>query len=330
MKDLFYYPTEDLPLSVSGLLGIPELVRLDDVGMHCGCEYTGFPIFKNLDKYSRYRHSLGTALITYRFTEDPVQAIAALLHDISTPVFSHTIDFLNGDYDRQESTELETAEIIKSSETISAHLRSFGIEPDSVCDYHIYPIADNDPPGLSADRLEYTLSNFVNFGFMETGSVKELFGDITVSSACGKPELAFRSFDAAKAFGSCALKCSAIYVRDEDRYSMQRLSEVIALAIEKKVIKRADLYTTETEVIRKLMSDPETSDMWKRYRCLSTLTDIPVYGAGRVISAKKRYIDPLVISGEGTAMRLSGLDPDFRRSMEKFLSTDFSHPVYAF
>ena len=326
MEDLFYYPAASLPDEVSGLLGVPQLTRLDDVGMHCGCEYTGFPIFKNLSRYSRYRHSVGTALITYRFTEDTVQTIAALLHDISTPVFSHTIDFLNGDYEKQESTELDTEHVIKSAEEITDHLKRYGIDPDSVCDYHRYPIADNDPPGLSADRLEYTLSNFINFGFMEPGDVREIFADITVSGEEGRPELAFRSFDSAEAFADCALKCSGIYVREEDRYSMQRLSEVISFAIGRGTLKRDDLYTTETEVIRKLTSDPETLEVWKRYRCLSVLTPVPVYGTGRRVSAKKRYIDPLVL-GKG---RLSASDEGFRDRMERFLRTDFSHTIYAF
>ncbi len=32
------------------------------------------------------------------------------------------------------------------------------IRVEEVLDYHIYPIADNDTPKLSADRLEYALS----------------------------------------------------------------------------------------------------------------------------------------------------------------------------
>lgn len=326
MKDLFYYPINALPEQLTGLLEVPELTRLDDVGMHCGCEYTGFPIFRHLDKYSRYEHSLGCALITYRFTKDPVQATAALFHDISTPVFSHTIDFLNGDYERQESTELATEQVIKSSRAIMDHLKKWGTDPDLVCDYHMYPVADNDPPGLSADRLEYTLSNLINFGFMEPAEVRRIFEDITLSENGGAPGLFFRSPEAARAFGFGALKCSAIYVREEDRYSMQRLSEVIASAMESGVLELRDLYTTETVVIGKLMSDPGTRELWKRYRCLSTLTDVPVFGSGRVITAKKRYIDPPVL-GMG---RLSGIDPGFRKAMESFLETDLSQTIYAF
>lgn len=37
------------------------------------------------------------------------------------------------------------------------------IKVDEVDDYHIYPIADNDTPKLSADRLEYTFTNGLYF-----------------------------------------------------------------------------------------------------------------------------------------------------------------------
>ncbi len=49
----------------------PEMQRLKDVGMNCGCEYTSFPRFRNLAPYSRYRHSVGAARIVWNFTGKP-------------------------------------------------------------------------------------------------------------------------------------------------------------------------------------------------------------------------------------------------------------------
>ena len=62
--------------------------RLQDVGMNCGCEYTGFPQFERLERYSRYDHSMGVALILWHFTGNTEQAMSGLLHDIATPVFA--------------------------------------------------------------------------------------------------------------------------------------------------------------------------------------------------------------------------------------------------
>ena len=37
------------------------------------------------------------------------------------------------------------------------------IKVEEVDNYHLYPIADNDTPKLSADRLEYTFANGLYF-----------------------------------------------------------------------------------------------------------------------------------------------------------------------
>ena len=38
-------------------------------------------------------------------------------------------------------------------------LKKDNIDVNEVCDYKLYPIADNNTPQLSADRLEYTFSS---------------------------------------------------------------------------------------------------------------------------------------------------------------------------
>lgn len=49
--------------------------------------------------------------------------------------------------------------MIKNSKEIMALLKIDNIKLEEVNDYHIYPIADNDSPKLSSDRLEYTFQN---------------------------------------------------------------------------------------------------------------------------------------------------------------------------
>ena len=88
----------EIPEFLVQFANTPAMLRLKQVGMHCGCEYTCFPIFKHLERYSRYDHSIGVALIIYHFTKDIKQSLAGLFHDIATPSFSHVIDFLNNDH----------------------------------------------------------------------------------------------------------------------------------------------------------------------------------------------------------------------------------------
>lgn len=107
--------SKNFPMFIEELINTPEFKRLSNVGMNCGCEYTSFPIFSEGKNYTRYDHSIGVALIVWHFTKDIKQSIAGLLHDISSPVFAHVVDFLNGDHVNQESTEEKTEEIIENS-----------------------------------------------------------------------------------------------------------------------------------------------------------------------------------------------------------------------
>ena len=92
----------DIPEFIQEITQTPAMIRLDDIGMNCGCEYTSFPLFAGLEKYSRYYHSIGVALIVWHFTHDIKQSTAGLLHDISSPAFAHVIDFMHGDYLTQD------------------------------------------------------------------------------------------------------------------------------------------------------------------------------------------------------------------------------------
>ena len=122
MRELWpvYHP--DVPGFLQALAETPELRRLKEVGMNCGCEYTAFPRFRRLRPYSRFSHSMGVGLIVWHFTGDPAQAVAGALHDIATPVFAHVVDFLRGDHLRQEATEERTADIFAQSAGIQAVL----------------------------------------------------------------------------------------------------------------------------------------------------------------------------------------------------------------
>ena len=308
----------EIPEFLRDYLQLPMLRRLRDIGMNCGCEYTAFPRFYTLRPYSRYDHSVGAALIVWHFTGDAAQTVAGLLHDIATPVFAHVVDFMHGDYLKQEATEAGTEAMIAGSKELQALLMRDGLSTEDVCDYHRYPIADNDSPRLSADRLEYTLGNSVNYGLCGLDEVRRMYGDLVVDvNGEGQPELVFAQEEQASDFADAALVCAGIYVSDEDRYAMQRLSEVLKFAIERGIIGGDDLYATEPEVIGKLLSDGETAARWEAFRACRRIETAPEPGpeeGWRRIAAKKRCIDPWVL-GRG---RLSGLSPSFAEALREF------------
>ncbi len=325
MQQLYDIYHHEIPLFLKEFADVPQMRRIREVGMNCGCEYTQFERFRDLQPYSRYQHSLSCALIVWHFTEDVRQSVAALFHDISTPVFAHVVDFLNGDYLKQESTEQLTGKMIRESREIGGLLRKYGLKAEDVSDYHRYPICDNDSPKLSADRLEYTLGNIVNFSIKPKDKVREYYDDLIITAdEEGNPELAFRDFDIGEEFALDSLKCSHIYVSDEDRYSMQILAEILKLSIDYGIITYDQLYEDEPFIIEKLHSTKVTTALWNKFRAMNRMY-VPTQEDlnARIIDAKKRYIDPLV-AGKGRMSELSSL---YRREKNRFMMLDFSIPI---
>ena len=158
----------DMPQFISQLAETNPMQRLKQVGMNCGCEYVALHSKDMCRRYTRFEHSIGVALIIWHFTHHPQQAVAGLFHDISTPAFAHVVDFLNGDHLTQESTEQPTFDMIDQSPEIQTILGDLGLSTADVSNYHLFPIADNSSPQLSADRLEYTLGNFALKGNLHT------------------------------------------------------------------------------------------------------------------------------------------------------------------
>lgn len=317
-----YHP--EIPGFVREIAATPPLRRLMEVGMNCGCEYTSFSRFAHLEPYSRYDHSLGCALIVWHFSGDKRQAAAALLHDIATPAFAHVIDFLNGDHDRQESTEAGAADIIQACAELMEVLGRHGLSLDEVCDYHRYPLADNDTPRLSSDRLEYSLGNIVNYRIATRQEAASWYGHlVTGLNEEGIEELMFDDTAAALAFASGALKASRIYVADEDRFAMQMLAELLKKHIGRGVLSKEDLYTTEPQVIGLLEKDARAAADWQRFRAYRRMVPAAGQPQARRISAKKRHIDPYV-KGKG---RLSVISPFYSAQLRDFLALDFGQPV---
>lgn len=324
--------TKEMPVLLEQLASTSEMQRLSDIGMHCGCEYAKFPFYQRGTPYNRLTHSVGVSKIVWNFTHDIRQSVAGLFHDLATPAFAHTIDFLQGDHLTQEATEDQTLSFIKNSREITDLLKKHHISIEDISDYHKYPIADNDTPMLSADRLEYTIGNAFCVYNMELDSLNSIYKDLTVArNEHGTEELCFRSIEVAEKFTEISLRNSRYFVSDEDRFSMQYLADIIRFAIENGVLIQDDLYLTESEVIKKLVYDKQLSKIWKNYTeifAVATSAEKPENLYSVNVSAKKRYIDPLVLV-ENNAKRLTDIHTGIRDQIQTFLNIDFNKWIFA-
>lgn len=299
-KAYFSILSNEFPEWLHEYIEIKELQRLSGVSMLCGTDYS--PIFNYAETNSTLDHSVGVALIIWNFTHNKKQTISGLLHDIATPTFKHCIDFMNGDSEKQESTEEKTEEIIRNSKQLMALLNRDNIRVEEVCDYHIYPIADNDTPKLSADRLEYTFSNgLFSFNTWCLRQIEEYYNDISVlKNEQGISELGFNTKYICKDFLLSSLLTFVNYDNDNNRTVMQFWADIVKSMNVKGYITVDDLYKMSEQDIVMLIEncdDKYIKDIFNKFKNTKYIftSDIPVSDKYCIsVKSKKRYIVPLV------------------------------------
>ena len=326
IKEYFEVLEPDFPLWLLDYINTDSLLKQQYISVTCGTIYT--KLFDNNFFYSSLDHSIAVALIIWHFTHDKKQTLAGLFHDIATPVFKHCIDFLNGDYINQESTEDLTTKIINSSKDIMKLLKRDNILLYEIKDYHIYPICDNDTPQLSSDRLEYSLSNgLLVYNLLCLDDVKEIYNDIVVGiNEEGIEELSFKSKKIARKFVYITSKLSVIYREDRTRYSMQFLSDIVKRLIRDNAIVLEDLYKLKEIDVINIICDSKYSNIyniWKDSVSVKSSISEPRNVYFIKLNVKIRYIDPLV-NGE----RISKVCKLAKRSIDKNLSYDMNRYVY--
>lgn len=321
----------NFPEWLNEYINTSELLSQQYISVTCGTIYSN--LFESEFFFSSLDHSVAVALIVWHFTHDKKQTLSGLFHDIATPCFKHCVDFLDGDYMTQESTEDLTTTIIKNSKEIMELLNRDGIEIGEVDNYHLYPIADNDTPQLSADRLEYSLSNaLITYSIKELDSIKRMYEDIAIQKdEQGIDEVGFKTEEIAKEFVEMTSRLSVIYREDRTRYSMQFVADILKRLNQDGKIKREDLYKLKESKVISMIEESKYGDVfdkWRNAQKVLTSDNKPnedVYFVHH--GAKIRYIDPLVnnertskVNSDAKAM----IEENLAYNMEKYVYLDFN------
>lgn len=326
IRKYFKILSREFPEFLNDYINTHAMQKQAGISVTCGTIYSKM---YNQMWYSSLDHSVAVALIIWNFTKDKKQTLSGLFHDIATPVFKHSIDFMNQDYEKQESTEELTTEIIRESKEIMDLLSKDGISIDEVSDYHIYPIADNDTPKLSSDRLEYTLSN--GLGAVEKiwnlEDIEEIYKDIAIfKNEEGIEELGFKNKKIAEKFVHIMSKLSRMYRREKTVFSMQFLADIMKRMSQKNRISVDDLYSlSEKEVIEKIENCSydnisECFNIWRNATEINTSDTLPINKYFVSIEKMKvRYINPLV-QNNGRYERIYDISKSAKEDIEKTLN----------
>lgn len=325
IKSYFKILSPDYPEWLDEYIATERMQKQQYISVTCGKIYS--KLF-NYEDYSSLDHSIAVALIIWHFTHDKKQTLAGLFHDIATPAFKHCIDFLNGDYMNQESTEELTKNLIEESNDIMKLLKRDNINIEEVCDYHIYPIADNDTPMLSADRLEYSLSNdLIVFKTNTLEEIEEIYNDIEVQiNEQGIIELGFKTKKIARKFVKNTSRLSVLYRDDATRFYMQAIADILKKVSQDGLITKEDLYELKESEVIDIVKKSKYNDAFKKLinaTKVNTSKEQPkdIYYVKH--GAKIRYIDPLY-----NGNRISKECKIAHKMIEKNLSFDMENYVF--
>ena len=237
----------------------PSLSRLKNVGYFCGMDFASKDVYNFKEKISRYDHSLTVALLTWKLTYDIKPTLAALFHDVSTPCFSHVIDYMNKDYDKQESTEEKTDEIIRNDTYLLKCLEEDNILVDDIIDFKRYSIVDLDRPMLCADRLDgVILTGFMWTKSLSIDDVRNIINDlIVVTNEYGKLEISFKTREIAEMVLQTSELIDIYCHSNEDNYMMELLAKITKRAIDLGLLLYDDLFLLDEEEVFKIIEESD-------------------------------------------------------------------------
>ena len=254
-------------------LTLDILQRLKKIDYFCGMSYASKDIYNFDCNVSRYDHSVNTALLTWKYTHDKEATIAALFHDISTPVFSHVIDYMNRDYKNQESTEAKTFSVMASSEMLSRYLEIDGISLAKIANFKDYSIVDIKRPGLCADRLDGIItSSLVWSKNANFSGVMAVIDSIDVANNEKKQlELNFMREDTASYLQSLNDTMNEMTHSKEDTYMMCLLASIVKHLINRKVVIYDDLFVLNEEnfimiIEQECLEDHKLRQLWDEFK----------------------------------------------------------------
>ena len=284
-----------LPNFLIKYLQTPSLLRLKKVGYFCGMDYASKDIYDFSEYISRYDHSLTVSLLVYKLTKNKTATLAGLFHDIATPCFSHVIDYMNKDYENQESTEEYTERILRSNKYLQKCLEEDTIAIEDVINFKRYTIVDNERPKVCADRIDGVILTGIGWTKnIHAKDIKQIVDDLDIfKNEENEDEIGFNTESVAAKVLEVSQSIDIYCHSKEDNYMMELLAKITKLSIDKKYISYDDLYWYNEEEIFSLWKgkqDKEFLELIDKFENIKksdiVMLDIP--------NIKIRNLNPIV------------------------------------
>lgn len=285
----------NLPKFLIKYLKTPSLLRLKDISYFCGMDYASKDIYNFSEFISRYDHSLTVSLIVYKLTKDKKATLAGLFHDIATPCFSHVIDYMNQDYEKQESTEEYTEHILKNDKYLNECLEKDNIDINDIINFKKYSVVDNDRPKVCADRIDGVILTGIGWTKnINKNDINSIVKDMCIFlNENNEEEIGFKSLKVAKKVLDVSESIDIYCHSTEDNYMMLLLAKITKISIEKKYITYEELYSYNERDLFSILSKQKDNELKKLLNEFETkkISDIPELEIPKI---KIRDLNPLV------------------------------------
>lgn len=294
MLNNYYSYICEIPEFLKKYLNVDIFLRLKNVSYFCGMDYASKEIYDFKFPISRYEHSISTALFSWKFTHNKAVTVAALFHDVSAPCFSHVIDYMNGDFIEQSSTEEKTAEVLCSSDELRKCLEEDNIPIEDIIKFDKYPIVDCRRPKLCADRLDgIFLPAFSWTKSLKIEESKKFIDDLEVYvNEDGEDEIGFKTMDIAKEAVWLSDEINEFTHTDGDTYMMILCADLTKYAINIGIVTYNDLYKLDEKEIVDIYEsceDKEFNKLWNKFKTMK-LKNIPNMN----VEVKNKVLKPIV------------------------------------
>jgi uncharacterized protein len=294
---------------VLDILNSQAMQRLKGIQQHGSDAW----VWKNISM-TRFEHSLGVFLLLRKLGAPLEEKIAGLLHDVAHCAFSHVVDFVFNIQLSADFHETEADGFLEKSD-LPEILEKHGYSFSRIMHHENFPLLEKSAPDLCADRIDYFLRDASHAGILTMDQVKFLLSSLIVKDN----EVVFNSKKAALLFSEKYLETNRkIYASPGAIFFHTMLAEALRIALDKKIVSRDDLFTTDDEVKEKLVSSGNP-DILNKLNLISEKTKlVPTEkdDCDLHLKVKVRIVDPKILI-DGKLERLSEIDGKYRKILEE-------------
>ena len=139
---------------------LTELIESPAIQRLKGINQFGMPQrFYPYPGFSRYEHSIGVMLVLRKLKANIEEQVSGLIHDVSHTAFSHLVDWVIGDREKEDHQDKNLQKIVSLS-TIPEILQKHNLDSEKVIEIKNYRLLERPTPYLCADRIDYALREF--------------------------------------------------------------------------------------------------------------------------------------------------------------------------